>query len=62
MTCLNTSCDMHLLYSGNLASGVYSCQCNVIIIRLLFHPEKLSPCTGAFVFLRGERPYTKKKH
>ncbi|KAI1241543.1 hypothetical protein IHE44_0005018 [Lamprotornis superbus] len=36
-------------------------QHSISITRLLFHPEKLSPCTGAFVFLRRERPNAKKE-
>ena len=40
---------------SDLTSGVlfgFFCQYSNNITRLLFHPEKLSPCTGAFVFLR----------
>lgn len=53
---------MKCVLPSDLTSGIYFfCQYSINITRLLFHPEKLSPCTGAFVFLRRERPNAKKE-
>lgn len=54
---------MKCVLLSDLTSGIYffCCQYSINITRLLFHPEKLSPCTGAFLFLRRERPNAKKE-
>lgn len=54
-TLLNTGNEVCVIFWSYIWYLIF-CQYSINITRLLFHPEKLSPCTGAFLFLRQETP------